>query len=148
MKKRIFLVENTTADSTIPWGGRHITILGYSDINNSKDFKELIKGSVFENNKRWTISSGSGAVLEKWNGVWTIVINHSKTLGDLSTHLNKKRCANIKGPDYSRTKWHITLTGFSREQANKYLESCLRHEKYYSIVECIEKDGKFIYNKL
>lgn len=147
MKRRIFLVENTKEDSTIPWGGRHITITGYYRGNNSLDFKELIKGSTFESKKKWTISSGSDAVLEKWNGIWTIVINHSKTLREFADHLDEQGCKNIKGPKYSGTKWHITLPGFSKQQAEEYLISCIEH-KYYRIVESIEADGKFIYKKL
>jgi hypothetical protein len=148
MKKRIFMVEKTTANPLIPWGGRHITIMGYHFDNNRMKFKDLIKGSIFEKKMRWTISSTSGAILQKWKDNWTIVINHSETFSKFSDHLVNKGCKNVKGPVYSQTKWHITLPGYSKRQAEKYLEDCLNHKIYYYVVESIEKDGKFTYNKL
>ena len=146
--RRIILAENKISDPRLPWGGLHVTIMGRDPSNEHLDFQKLVKKSVFDKKKKWTLSSSSGAKLEKWKGNWTIVIESSRTFSNFSYHLVEKGCQNVKGPDYSGTKWHITLPGYSKDEAKRYMESCIRHHKYYYLVESIEEDGEITYNLL
>jgi hypothetical protein len=130
MTQRLFLANDY--NSSIAWGGFHITIIGKG---NKMSFDNIVKTSLYAGKKNWTFSSKPVAILEQWKGVWTIVFK-SQTIDILANELLKLGFSSVKGP-ISGTSWHISLNGVDKKKAlelfNYFVTSPKRPHWYFTL---------------
>lgn len=91
----IFVNSNPT------WGGIHITLAGFSDTHSN--IKYNLKKISNLGSKDWQINKKKVSIHQD-----KIVIE-SKTLDKLSQILHKKEFKRVKGPLFSKCKWHISI---------------------------------------
>jgi len=141
---RLLLCNNLIADPSLKWGGLHITIVG-SNLN--QDINKIKKTIFFNTGKKWRFSNSTKFNLKKWNGVWTIIFK-SKTLDIFANELHNLQFNNIKGPKYSKTKWHISLPNYNKEQAYKLLNHYIYYKPYWYLTLSVENNNKFRWIRL
>lgn len=155
MSKRIYLTYQDSADNFKEWGGIHITLAGY-DINNNDPErlsylrKDSVIGRVDNGKHYWTANSNTNFILRPIKSGY-IAFFKSHTLDLIADRLYDLGFRNIKGPDYTRIDWHITLNGYSQIQAEAFCEM-LRDRtirpKWYLTIATKHMDGTNTWEQL
>ena len=144
MIERLFLAYSY--DSSMAWGGFHITLVGKE---NKISFNNIKRTSLYNGKKKWTFSSMPVAKLIKWNGIWTIVFQ-SKTIDQLADELINLGFSSVKGPN-TGTPWHISLNGVDKKLAEDIFNYFVKSSKrpHWFLTKCIENPkGNFTWKRL
>ena len=148
METRIYLT-NGENDENNPWGGNHITIVGFHTKNINLISRLPPKKQLFDNKNNWRPSNNTPYWLEKIGGNWTICFR-SNVLNEMSEKLCRLGFHNIKGPIYDKNNfdWHITLKNYSKTQAITYTESLFKEKKPWYLTIAYKVNNKSVWVKI
>jgi hypothetical protein len=142
MKSYLYLTLEDNANQTLPWGGLHITIIGYDPVN--IELFNKISANFNSGSDRWTLTAGSNL---RYDGNKLLFFN-SEILNNFSQQLVRSGFRNVKGPvgnAASKVDWHITVVP---SHANHYLNLFRTKHNFWHLTNCIENDNKFIWYKV
>ncbi len=143
---RLYLTLDDNATPGVEWGGRHITILG-ADPSNTYGKLRLISANFNDGVARWTLHKGqtNESNLRK-NKSNTYLAFDSPTLDTFSKVLHDSGFKNVKGPIYSKTPWHISVTS---EEADRTIQYFLSEHRYWHLTICTQNDdGTFTWERV
>lgn len=115
------------------WGGNHVTLAGFHPCHSSEAFMLKIPQILKE---RALLAKGwkpKKLKVEKRGKYWVLIL-HSKTLNTIVKALHKQGFQKLKGPEYSKSEFHMVLSHIhTKEEAEAYVKTLNNQQWFINI---------------
>lgn len=143
-KYAIYLTTGSQAQSDdAEWGGCHITLAGFHRKHGNEALLNKLPQIIKESSTTLEGWRPGYVRVQKWGKQWAVVF-YSRTLNKIAQKLAQEGFKRVKGPEFSKSAFHMVLPHLKDQQTAKVFAHSLKEKEWFvTLVEMKPSEPSF-----